>query len=394
MERFLNTNPGMKSRFTHYIHLEDYTPDELYVMFESMLTKQNYVLTEAAAKKATAAIITLYQNRSNDFANGRTIRNLCDEVIRRLASRVAELPKENRTKEALITVTADDIPFEKQEILSVEEILADLDAMIGLAEVKQAVRQLAQAIMIEKEKEEQGLTGQNQAIHIVFTGNPGTGKTTVARKLGALFQSMGLLPSSKVIEVDRSRLVASYVGQTAPQVNQVCNEAIGGILFIDEAYTLSGEGPAKDSFGQEAIDTLLKRMDDDRGKFVVIAAGYQRNMETFIRSNPGLKSRFTHFLHLVDYTPEELYAIYVSMAKQNGYTPVGDALTLVQKVIGEIYQNRSDDFANGRTIRNLFDETKRRLASRIAALPKEERTREVLTLITAADIPISKGGAA
>jgi SpoVK/Ycf46/Vps4 family AAA+-type ATPase len=228
----------------------------------------------------------------------------------------------------------------------------------------------------------------------VFTGNPGTGKTTVARKLGALFQTMGLLPGSKVVEVDRSKLVASYVGQTAPQVNKVCDDAMGGILFIDEAYTLKGGG--SNDFGQEAIDTLLKRMEDDRGKFVVIAAGYEHNMEEFIQSNPGLQSRFTHFLHLADYQPDELFAIFESMAKQNSYTIADDARETAKEVIEEIYRNRGQDFANGRTMRNLFDETKRRLAGRISALSKEERTKDVLTTITAADIPragLAEGGA-
>jgi SpoVK/Ycf46/Vps4 family AAA+-type ATPase len=390
MERFLNANPGMKSRFTHYIHLEDYNPEELYAIFGSMVTAQRYVLAEDAKEYAKEAIADIHQNRGNDFANGRTMRNLCDEVIRRLGDRVASLSKEERTMAVLTTITAADIPYKKQKIPGVEEVLADLDGMIGLAEVKQTVRTLAQAIMIEKEKEEQGLKGQAQAIHIVFTGSPGTGKTTVARKLGALFQTMGLLPSSKVIEADRAKLVASYVGQTAPQVNKVCDDAMGGILFIDEAYTLKGAEGSND-FGQEAIDTLLKRMEDDRGKFVVIAAGYEHNMEIFIQSNPGLKSRFTHFIHLADYKPDELFAIYVSMAKQNGYAITDDAQVLAKEAIEAIYRSRGQDFANGRTMRNLFDETKRRLASRIALLSKEERA-NVLTLITAEDIPRAKNG--
>jgi SpoVK/Ycf46/Vps4 family AAA+-type ATPase len=388
MERFLNANPGMKSRFTHYIHLEDYNPGELFAIFDSMLAKQQYVLAEDGRAAVKEAIEDIYQNRGNDFANGRTMRNLCDEVVRRLGDRVASLPREERTKDVLTTITAADIPYEKKKIPTVEEILSDLEGMIGLAELKQAVRTLAQAIMIEKEKEEQGLQSQGQAIHIVFTGNPGTGKTTVARKLGALFHVMGLLPSAKVVEVDRSKLVASYVGQTAPQVNRVCDDAMGGILFIDEAYTLKGDGG--NDFGQEAIDALLKRMEDDRGKFVVIAAGYERNMQAFIQSNPGLQSRFTHFLHLEDYNSDELFAIYESMAKQNGYALTGEAQTLARKAISEIYRNRGQDFANGRTMRNLLDETKRRLASRIALLAKESRTKETLTLITAEDIPFTE----
>jgi len=391
MEGFIQSNPGLKSRFTHFIHLDDYLPNELYAIFTSMTKQNGYVLSEDAQAVAQEAIEELYKNRGKDFANARTARNLFDTTVRKMGSRLATLSSEERTEEVLTLIAAEDIPYEKKKVLSVGEILAELDSMIGLTAVKKAVRELAQAIMIEKEKEEQGLKSQGQAIHIVFTGNPGTGKTTVARKLGALFNAMQMLPSSKIVEVDRGKLVASYVGQTAPQVNQVCDDAMGGILFVDEAYTLSGEQGRADTFGQEAIDTLLKRMEDDRGKFVLIAAGYKNEMEWFIQSNPGLKSRFTHFLHLDDYMPDELYAIFASMTKQNGYTLTDDAQEIAKVLISDIYKNRGRDFANARTVRNFLDDIKRRQASRIAVMEKEERAK-VLTLITAQDFPQYKEG--
>jgi SpoVK/Ycf46/Vps4 family AAA+-type ATPase len=391
MENFIQANPGLKSRFTHFLHLADYEPDELYAIFISMAKSGGYTLSPEAGELLREAVEDIHRKKGKDFANGRTMRNLLDDAIRRMSSRLALMPGDERTAEALSTIKAEDIPYEKQTVKTVEEILAELDSMIGLGEVKKAVRNLAETIRMQKEREEKGLKGQSQAIHIVFTGNPGTGKTTVARKLGALFKTMELLPSDKMIETDRSGLVGQYVGQTAPLVNAVCDKAMGGILFIDEAYTLAEGGGG---FGQEAIDTLLKRMEDDRGKFVVIAAGYEKEMERFIQANPGLKSRFTHFLHLADYNAEELCAIFASMAKGNGYVLSPDAETAAKKAIETIHRNRGRDFANGRTMRNLFDDTVRKMGSRLAAVPAEGRTAEALSAIVPQDIPVQKEGGA
>jgi SpoVK/Ycf46/Vps4 family AAA+-type ATPase len=266
----------------------------------------------------------------------------------------------------------------------VDKVLAELDGMIGLAEVKRSVRALAETIQFQKERAAKGLPGLPQAIHIVFTGNPGTGKTTVARKLGALFKAMGLLPTDKVVETDRSALVGQYVGQTAPLVNEVCDSALGGILFIDEAYSLAND--ANGGFGREAIDALLKRMEDDRGKFVVIAAGYQDEMDAFIRSNPGLRSRFTHFLHLADYTAGELFAIFASMAEANGYELSPGAAARAKSVIENIHRNKEADFSNGRAMRNLFDAAIRNMAGRTRKLGKAQRTARALSVIMTEDI--------
>jgi SpoVK/Ycf46/Vps4 family AAA+-type ATPase len=392
MNRFVQSNPGLKSRFTHFLHLDDYTPEELYAIFESMAKQNGYELAGDAQELAKEAVEEIHRNKGKDFANGRTMRNLFDETIRRMGSRLAALPGAERTEQALTRIAAADIPYEKKKPLTVEEILADLDAMTGLANVKQEVRKLANAISLQQERKEQGLDDPGQAIHIVFTGNPGTGKTTVARKLGALFKAMNLLPRADVVEKDKSGMVGQYLGQTPKLVNQVCDDALGAILFVDEAYTLAGEPGTIDSYGKEAIETLMKRMEDDRGKFVVIAAGYKKEMERFLNANPGIKSRFTHYIHLEDYKPGELYAIFDSMLTKQQYVLADDAKERVQEAITDIYQNRDNDFANGRTMRNLCDEVIRRLGDRIAALPKEERTKDVLTLIRADDIPYTKSG--
>ncbi|MDR0584832.1 MAG: AAA family ATPase, partial [Treponema sp.] len=369
-------------------------PEELFEIYSGFLSKKQYVLTPEAVEKAKEALLEIYENRDDSFANGRTARNLADETVRRQSGRISALEKHLRDREIFMTITAEDIPLApRAKELSVDEILSDLDSMIGLTELKAEVRVLADSIRMDRERVAGGgAQAEAQSYHIVFTGNPGTGKTTVARKLGALFKAMGLLPSGKVIEVDRSKLVAGYVGQTAPQTNKIIDEAMGGILFIDEAYTLAQGG--QDAFGQEAIDTLLKRMEDDKGRFVVIAAGYRREMERFISSNSGLESRFTKFFNLVDYTAAELQSIYEHTAAKNGYTIAGDARPVLAKAVQAIYAGRGETFANGREMRKLFEETRRRQAARLARLDKTERTAQALGTITAGDIPVQEGGEA
>ena len=383
MESFIQANPGLKSRFTHFIHLNDYNPDELYELFVLYANSAKYKVTDDAVPLIKKYIKDLYDNKGKDFANGRTTRNFFDDTIRKTSSRVAALPAEQRTLDSMTTITADDLP-KVEAPQSIDEVLAELDGMIGMTEVKEKVRELAETIQMNKEREKKlGTMEKTPAIHIVFTGNPGTGKTTVARILGKLFNVMGLLPTSKVVETDRSGMVAGYVGQTAPLVNQRCDEAMGGVLFIDEAYSIT-EGIG--GYGQEAIDALLKRMEDDRGKFVVIAAGYKFEMESFIEANPGLKSRFTHFIHLNDYNPDELFQLFELYAKKGNITVTNEAAVKAKAYIQNLYDNKDENFANGRDIRNFYDETIRHMNSRIAKLNEEERTPEVLTTLTQDDV--------
>jgi SpoVK/Ycf46/Vps4 family AAA+-type ATPase len=390
MQNFISANPGLKSRFTHFLHLEDYNTDELFELFKLYAKKDNYVISPQTGEVAYSAIAEIWKNKGKDFANGRTIRNLFDDAVRHMSSRIASLPAEQQTKESLTTFMPEDIPHSENKKLSAEEVLSQLDELIGMGEVKRNIRELCQTIQMNRKREEMGVGTKKPSIHIVFTGNPGTGKTTVARLLGKLFYSMELLPSDKVIEVDKSGMVGQYVGETPKLVNKVVDNALGGVLFIDEAYTLAGDGINKDSFGKEAIDTLLKRMEDDRGKFVVIAAGYKKEMQNFIEANPGLKSRFTHFIHLEDYNPDELFQLYQLYSKGSNYTIEENALSVIKDAVTEMYNSRGKDFANGRTVRNFFDDTVRRMSSRVANLPVEQQTKETLTTITVADIPFDQ----
>lgn len=218
------------------------------------------------------------------------------------------------------------------------------------------------------------------SMHMVFTGNPGTGKTTVARLIGEIYNEIGLLSTSDCIEVDRSILVAEYVGQTAIKTKNMINRALGGVLYIDEAYTLVNKG-AKD-FGQEAIDTLLKEMEDHRENLVVIVAGYIDEIEAFIDSNPGLKSRFTKKIHFDDYRADELEEIFTKLAKN--YVISDEAQTELHRIFEIMYNNKPDHFGNGREVRNFYEKVIAKLAYRISGL--SEYGQSDLTLITAKDV--------
>lgn len=218
--------------------------------------------------------------------------------------------------------------------------------------------------------------------HCVFSGNPGTGKTTVARILAGIYKDLGVLKKGHLVETDRSGLVAEYVGQTAVKTNKIIDNALDGVLFIDEAYSLVQGG--SEDYGSEAIATLLKRMEDDRDRLVVILAGYTNEMEEFINSNPGLRSRFNRYIHFEDYTAEELYKIFLLNAEKNEYTLADDVKEYLLKKLEDVVANKPKDFGNARYIRNLFEKTVEAQANRLASEPKI--TKELLVEIKKEDI--------
>lgn len=242
--------------------------------------------------------------------------------------------------------------------------IAELNSLIGLREVKVRVREMANLARIQQLRLSKGLQRIQTNLHTVYYGNPGTGKTTVARLLGKIYESLGILKKGHLVECDRSNLVAEYVGQTATKANRVIDSALDGVLFIDEAYTLSGKGGQ--DFGQEAIDTLLKRMEDDRHRLVVIVAGYPEKMKGFIGSNPGLQSRFTNYLSFDDYTPPELCRIFGSMAAQNHLRCTSELKIKLLAHFTILYQHRGTNFGNAREVRNAFESTIIRQANRLS----------------------------
>ena len=257
-----------------------------------------------------------------------------------------------------------------------------LDELIGLDEVKKSVHTLTNFIKVNKKRGEIGMKVPNVSYHCVFSGNPGTGKTTVARILAGIYKDLGVLKKGHLVETDRSGLVAEYVGQTAVKTNKIIDNALDGVLFIDEAYSLVQGG--SEDYGSEAIATLLKRMEDDRDRLVVILAGYTNEMEEFINSNPGLRSRFNRYIHFEDYTAEELYKIFLLNAEKNEYTLADDVKEYLLKKLEDVVANKPKDFGNARYIRNLFEKTVEAQANRLASEPKI--TKELLVEIKKEDI--------
>ncbi len=273
---------------------------------------------------------------------------------------------------------------------SVEASLSKLRSLIGLGAVKEQIDDLVKLAIIQQERRSRGLdTDATLSFHMVFTGNPGTGKTTVARLVGDILRELGFLAKGHVVEVDRGNLVGRYIGHTAVQTKKKIQEAMGGVLFIDEAYTLS-KGGERD-FGQEAIDTLLKAMEDFREGFVVIVAGYGNEMKTFIESNPGLESRFNTYIHFEDYSPDELTAIFANTAAQQNYMLARGVDKKLKDTFERLIAEADGKFANGREARRLWEKTVQNQARRLHGMSR--RGDSALVTIIDEDIPDSvKGG--
>ena len=278
---------------------------------------------------------------------------------------------------------------EKQDSVVVNEPLEgdpykELDELIGLQQVKDEVRSLANFVKLQKQREAQGLKTPKMSYHLVFTGSPGTGKTTVARIVARIYKDLGVLKKGHTVETDRSGLVANYVGQTATKTNAIVDSALNGVLFIDEAYALVPEGNNSQDYGLEAISTLLKRMEDDRDKLVVIIAGYTNEMKRFIDANPGLQSRFNRYINFPDYSAAELVDIFKMYMKKNQYTLAPDAEAYLRERFDYAVAHKDRNFGNARYARNVFEKSIQQQANRLAG--QSNLSKSQLTELTIEDL--------
>lgn len=269
---------------------------------------------------------------------------------------------------------------------SMDDLKKELDGYIGLTLIKKEVQSLINLVTVQKLRKENELPVEDLSLHMVFSGNPGTGKTMIARLMSRVYRSLGILSQGQLVEVDRGGLVAGYVGQTAIKTGEVIQKALGGVLFVDEAYALTDHG--ENDYGQEAVDTLLKAMEDHRDDLVVIVAGYTELMEAFVHSNPGLESRFNRFMHFPDYTVEELIAIFDMRCQKSGYTLATDARDLLKGLLALLSLD-TKGFGNARGVRNLFERAVSAQADRLASLPN--LTRDLLMCLTSDDLRVAAG---
>ena len=386
MENLFRINPGFRSRFNYFLNIDDYTPDELLQIMLLFAKEKKYIFNPEAEEFTRKQIDVLYNARDKDFANGRTMRQLFDKICSKQAERLQKGDMALMTNEELMTITADDIPYEAPQTVDYSACLSKLDGLVGLDAVKQEISNLASFLNLQVMRGEQNTF---QGKHYVFTGNPGTGKTTVARIMADVFRSLGILSRGQLVEADRSKLVAGYSGQTAIKTNQLIDTALGGVLFIDEAYTLKSSDA--DTFGNEAIDTLLKRLEDDRGKFICIVAGYTDQMHDFIDSNPGLKSRFTQTIHFEDYTPDELTEIFLNMAKGKNFTIDDETKGAIHRQFEQLYLRRDKNFGNAREARRIFDEAVEKQSQRLVGeMNNPQFHEENMYRLTAADLPMAQ----
>jgi SpoVK/Ycf46/Vps4 family AAA+-type ATPase len=390
MDNLFRINPGFRSRFNYFLNIEDYTPEQLYEIMLVFAKEKKYIFSEQAEALTKKMITEMYKSRDKDFANGRTMRSLFDQICKKQAQRLQGENISTMSNEELMTIEDQDIPYEAPQAVDYTECLKKLDGLVGLGGVKKEISNLAAFLNLQIKR---GETNTFQGKHYVFTGNPGTGKTTVARIMADVFKTLGIVSRGQLVEADRAKLVAGYSGQTAIKTNQLVDQALGGVLFIDEAYTLkSNDG---DSFGAEAIDTLLKRLEDDRGKFICIVAGYTDQMHDFIDSNPGLKSRFTQTIHFDDYTPDELTQIFINLAKGKSFTIDEDTEAAIHREFEQLYLRRDKNFGNAREARRIFDGAVERQSQRLVKLMSDPGFLEAdMYKLTKEDLPAAQSEAA
>jgi len=400
MTSFLSSNPGLASRFATRVRFPTYSSGELAQITE-LLQRRRGDTMGAEARTTLVNRFEDVQRRAlvDDLGNARFVRSLVEAAAQARDVRVVGAGG-TPTTEDLVTTTAADVTKAFDELTArfrgyvatptLEEALADLGRMAGLAPVKRQVHAIAAQLQVARMRQERGLPTPPQTRHFVFVGPPGTGKTTVARVVGRIFAALGLLAKPDVVEAHRADLVGQHLGATAIKTNELVDRALGGVLFIDEAYSLVNPGYAGgDAFGAEAVQTLLKRAEDDRDRLVIVLAGYQREMDAFLASNPGLASRFSQRVAFPSYSPAELSEIAVLLAQEAGDRFDDAALNDLDEVFAWVCDERLiDGLGNGRFARSLFERAAMRRDVRLAAMPSlgESASSAELTTITSDDV--------
>ncbi|HEX3714486.1 MAG TPA: AAA family ATPase [Trebonia sp.] len=396
-EAFLATNPGMASRFATRIRFPTYSTEELLALAETQLRSRQEGLAPEARPVLWRILDEVGRRRTTDeLGNGRFVRTLLEKAGQARDVRVMGGGGDPQAED-LITVGAADLDRAFSELTSrlrgyedtptLESAIAELDELVGLEPVKQQVRAIAAQLRVAKLRDRQGLTSQPPARHFVFTGPPGTGKTTVARILGRIFAALGLLVRPEVVEAHRGDLVGEHLGSTSIKTNRLVDSALGGVLFVDEAYSLHNEGySGGDAFGTEAVQTLLKRAEDDRDRLVIVLAGYPADMDRFLRSNPGLASRFSTRVTFPSYTARDLSRIAVLYAEQAGDAFEPEAVRVLEQIFAQAERaGQIDDLGNGRFARSLFERACACRDVRVVRLG-ESATAADLTTLTADDV--------
>ncbi len=397
MESFLASNPGLNSRFGLRVKFPGYSPAELMALAELSLEQRGEVLDPDARPALWRMMEDVGRRRlADELGNGRFVRSLLEKAGQARDVRVMAIAAEP-TSADLVTLEAADLERAGAELTArfrgyteaptLESALAELDELIGLEPVKRQVHEITAQLRVARLRDRQGLASQPPARHFVFTGPPGTAKTTVARILGRIFAALGLLVRPEVVEAHRVDLVGEHLGSTAIKTGKLIDSALGGVLFIDEAYSLYNAGySGGDAYGSEAVATLLKRAEDDRDRLVIVLAGYPADMDRFLRSNPGLASRFSVRIGFPSYTPGELARIAGVIAEQAGDTFEPDALPVLEEIFGiAAVAGRIDELGNGRFVRSLFERACAARDLRVADLGENASAAD-LTTVSAADL--------
>lgn len=392
MSNLFKANDGFRSRFTHEINIDDYTAEELTQIFEGFVSSAGLKLRdEIVREKVTKMFEDMILSKNDKFGNAREARKKFDETKRLQSKRLQKISSGDLSRDDLITISAEDIPYDDR-VISVEDVMSELDEFIGMDSVKKSIRELAEEMAFNKERQAAGI-GKSSLItvNIILTGNPGTGKTSVARVLGRLFKAIGITKTDKVVERSRKDIVGQFVNQSDKMMDEAINDAMGGVLFLDEAYSIAPVdelGHCNDSEGIKALERLMTRMENDKGKFVVVCAGYKDKMEQFLRANQGLPRRFTHRIHIDDYSAPELCDIYSQFLRKEDYHFDDDAVRQkALKMFEQLVISKTDSFGNAGEARKLFEQTKRNLANRIRHGGVNITNPAYMTTVTLEDIP-------